>query len=168
MDFPRISRFTFYDRTGLLGLSVAKEAHPSKVTITELGEATDLIKSNLSLNNYLAQTCDLVVQPLLWGSESQASLCGKADIILASDVLYESEYFEDLVKTFVDLCSAPSGKIYIGYKRRGFDAEEEARFWELCRCHFKVTLLTASDEDGCFVPPLAVTSGVQLYRLTLL
>ncbi|KAI8335920.1 putative methyltransferase-domain-containing protein [Chlamydoabsidia padenii] len=155
--------------TGLLGLSVAKNAQPSKVTITELDEATDLIKSNISLNQYLIPKCPILVKPLLWGSKSQASACGKADIILASDVLYESEFFQDLVKSFVDLCNTPSGKIYIGYKRRGFDAEEETRFWELCRQYFDITLLNThpSDEDAFLVPSLAITSGVQLYRLTL-
>ncbi|CAO3590438.1 unnamed protein product [Absidia cylindrospora] len=159
--------------TGLIGLSVAKDAQPSMVTITELGEATDLIKSNVSLNSYLTSKCPVVVQDLFWGDEKQASICGKADLILASDVLYESEFFEDLVKSFIQLCnnndSGTPGKIYIGYKRRGFDLEEETRFWTLCRQHhFDITLLNdhPSDEDACLVPPLATKSGVQLYRLT--
>ncbi|KAI8093290.1 putative methyltransferase-domain-containing protein [Halteromyces radiatus] len=158
--------------TGLLGLSVAKNAKPSKVTITELDEAVDLIKSNISLNDYLNKKCnDLQVRKLLWGDDKQAQACGKADMILASDVLYEAEFFEDLIKSFVDLCNQKEddgGKIFIGYKRRGFDAHEEIRFWNLCRQYFDVTLLNEhpSDEDACLVPPLAFKSGVQLYRLT--
>lgn len=104
---------------------------------------------------------------IIIGDSKQAQGCGKADIILASDVLYESEFFEDLVKTFVDLCNN-DGKIYIGYKRRGLEHYEEERFWNLCKQHFNIILLndpSTNDEDKDIVPPLAFDSGVQIYKL---
>lgn len=160
------------NRTGLLGLYVGSMmASPNirkgKITITELDEAVDLISKNVSINAYLTTEIDLQVKSLLWGNTKDTDMCGKADIVIASDVLYEAQFFEDLVKTFVDL-SKPTTKIYIGYKRRGFSEEEEHRFWSLCKEHFNVTLLTfegIEDQDDKLVPRMTLETGVQIYRL---
>ncbi|KAI9012646.1 putative methyltransferase-domain-containing protein [Phycomyces nitens] len=166
--------------TGLLGLYIASlmtkesesQVKSGKITITELDEALALINNNVDLNRYLVTdhpSCILATKSLLWGDSKQAAECGKADLIVASDVLYESEFFEDLVKTFVDL-SNPNTRIYIGYKRRGFEAVDEQRFWSLCREHFDVCFLEADnsqDTDSCLVPSTALSTGVQLYRLTI-
>lgn len=143
-----------------------------KVSITELDEAVNLIDQNIMINEFLSNNAQVRLQTrnLLWGNTKQAEACGKADLIIASDVLYEAQFFEDLVKAFVDL-STESTRIYIGYKRRGFDEAEERRFWSLCGAHFNVKLLTyqgQEDEDDGLVPPMTLETGVQLYRLTLL
>ncbi|CEP19446.1 hypothetical protein [Parasitella parasitica] len=165
--------------TGLLGLYIASMmASPNsalkqgEITITELNEAVDLIDRNIEINRFLSKESQakLRTRSLLWGNTKQAEACGKADLIIASDVLYEAQFFEDLVKTFVDL-STESTRIYIGYKRRGFDEAEELRFWALCGAHFSVKLLVyqgQNDEDDGLVPPNTIETGVQLYRLTLL
>jgi predicted nicotinamide N-methyase len=141
-----------------------------KITITELDEAVDLIDKNILINNYLNTNsqCELTTKSLLWGNEQQAKACGKANLIIASDVLYEAQFFEDLVKAFVDL-SHKETLIYIGYKRRGFDEKEETRFWDLCSRHFHVKLLTYNgkeDKDDVLVPHITLETGVKLYRLT--
>lgn len=143
-----------------------------KITITELDEAVDLIDKNIVMNEFLSKNSQVKLQTrnLLWGNTDQAEACGKADLIIASDVLYEAQFFEDLVKAFVDL-STKNTRIYIGYKRRGFDEAEELRFWSLCGAHFNVKLLEyqgQEDEDDDLVPQMTVETGVQLYRLTLL
>ncbi|CAO3608603.1 unnamed protein product [Mucor hiemalis] len=166
--------------TGLLGLYIASiMASPNsnikrgKITITELDEAVDLIDKNILINHYLTTRnpqCQLQTRSLLWGNSEQAEACGKADLIIASDVLYEAQFFEDLVKAFVDL-SHKDTRIYIGYKRRGFDEAEEQRFWSLCRVNFDITLLKyegKDDTDDVLVPPMTLETGVQLYRLTRL
>lgn len=138
-----------------------------KITITEIEEAVDLISKNVSINEYLTTQIDLQVKTLLWGNSEEAKACGKVDVIIASDVLYEAQFFEDLVKTFVDLCS-PTTRIYIGYKRRGFSEEEEKHFWSLCEAHFNVTLLKyegSQDLDDNLVPKMTLETGVQIYRL---
>jgi hypothetical protein len=143
-----------------------------KITITELDEAVDLIDKNIVINDFLNSSSnkDLVqlqTRQLLWGNTQEAEHCGKADLIIASDVLYEAQFFEDLVKAFVDL-STKTTRIYIGYKRRGFDENEERRFWSLCSKHFEVKLLTcggSEDVDDALVPALTLETGVQLYRL---
>lgn len=140
-----------------------------KITITELDEAVELIDKNVIINEFLNQTeCDVKTRSLLWGNSQEAASCGKADLIIASDVLYEAQFFKDLVKAFVDL-STENTRIYIGYKRRGFDEEEERYFWSLCDAHFNVKLLTfngADDIDDGLVPQMTLETGVQLYRLT--
>ncbi|CAO3609694.1 unnamed protein product [Cunninghamella blakesleeana] len=154
--------------TGLIGLSIIEDTKPSKITITELDEALGLINNNVNINKYLTAKCPLKVKSLLWGDSKQMQECGKADFILASDVLYESEFFDDLVKTFVNLCN-DDGKIYIGYKRRGLELHEEERFWNLCKQHFNIILLnnpSTNNDEKDIVPPLAFDSGVQIYKLS--
>ncbi|CAO0789753.1 unnamed protein product [Mucor circinelloides] len=165
--------------TGLLGLYIAsmmESPHSTlkqgKITITELDEAVDLIDQNIVINKFLSNNSQVKLETrnLLWGNTKQAEACGKADLIIASDVLYEAQFFEDLVKAFVDLSTATT-RIYIGYKRRGFDETEERRFWSLCGAHFNVKLLKyqgQEDEDDGLVPQMTLETGVQLYRLTLL
>ncbi|KAI8646012.1 putative methyltransferase-domain-containing protein [Parasitella parasitica] len=165
--------------TGLLGLYIASMmASPNstlkqgKITITELNEAVDLIDQNIEINRFLSKESQVKLRTrnLLWGNTEQAEACGKADLIIASDVLYEAQFFEDLVKAFVDL-GTKTTRIYIGYKRRGFDEAEERRFWALCKAHFSVKLLVyqgQDDEDDGLVPPMTIETGVKLYRLTLL
>jgi hypothetical protein len=139
------------------------------VTITELDEALALINQNVEINQYLKTTgsCKLKTRSLLWGNAEEAVTCGKVDLIIASDVLYEAQFFEDLVKTFVDL-STKDTRIYIGYKRRGFDEAEEKRFWSMCSEYYSVKLLDYNgeeDRDDCLVPHTALGTSVQLYRL---
>ncbi|KAI8059302.1 putative methyltransferase-domain-containing protein [Gongronella butleri] len=151
--------------TGLLGLCALHQGRPEKVTVTELDEAVPLIKSNVALNlgRYASR---IQVMALSWGDKAAAAACGPADLILASDVLYESEFFEVLVQSLADLCSE-KGRIYIGYKRRGLSIDDETRFWTLCEQHFAVTLLNdhPDDPDHRLVPELASQVGVKLYRL---
>lgn len=165
----------FSYRTGLLGLYVASMmASPSsdiqqgQITITELDEAVDLIDQNLRTNQFLQDhPCLLQTRNLLWGDSEQAKSCGKADLIMASDVLYEAQFFEDLVKAFVDL-SHEETRIYIGYKRRGLTEKEEGYFWSLCKQHFEIKLLVLNgdqDRDDVLVPPMTLETSVQLYRL---
>ncbi|KAG1053498.1 hypothetical protein G6F43_004421 [Rhizopus delemar] len=161
--------------TGLIGLYVASMMSSpksnigrGKITITELDEAVQLIDRNILINGHLKKFSDLSTKSLLWGNKAEAEKCTKADLIIASDVLYEAHFFEDLVKTFVDL-SKETTRIYIGYKRRGFNKEEEQMFWSLCKSHgFQVTLLQfdgKQDTDDILVPPMTLETGVQLYRL---
>ncbi|RCH81843.1 Methyltransferase-like protein 21A, partial [Rhizopus stolonifer] len=142
--------------TGLLGLYVASMIlSPTKstlqqgsITITELDEAVDLIDKNVVINQFLDNHKQVKLQTrnLLWGNQEQAKECGKADLIIASDVLYEAQFFHDLVKTFVDL-STQNTRIYIGYKRRGLTEQEEDYFWSLCQEHFDITLLKYEGND---------------------
>ena len=148
-------------RTGLLGLFLARNKAADKVTITELNEALSLIGHNVKLND---QQDQVNIMPLLWGDATQSTAVGKATVIVASDVLYESEFFTDLAKTLEDL-STRDTCIYIGYKRRGLDQGEEDRFWSLCRDHnLSITLLNTSDPT--MLPDIAKITNVQIYRLT--
>ncbi|KAI8147092.1 putative methyltransferase-domain-containing protein [Fennellomyces sp. T-0311] len=148
--------------TGLLGFHVNNRIEKGRVTITELDEALDLIRHNAALNHQQPS-----IRPLLWGDKTQAAACGKADIIVASDVLYEAEFFDDLVNALDDL-STSSTRIYIGYKRRGLDSAEEERFWKTCTGHgFSISLLSNPDDpEHKLVPELAQQTGVHIYRLT--
>ncbi|KAI8968249.1 putative methyltransferase-domain-containing protein [Mycotypha africana] len=162
--------------TGLLGLYTAfSDAKPHKVTITELEEAIDLINKN-TVANYPPESQPptvVEVKTLLWGNEKEAAACGKADLILASDVLYEAQFFKDLVEALADL-SHDKTRIYIGYKRRGLTVQEEEEFWGLCNDHgFTVDLLKLKSGDGSdnevddvLVPTITRETGVQIYRLS--
>ena len=136
--------------------------------MTELEEAVRLIDKNVKVNQHLTKRCYIITSELAWGNKEQVEQCSKVDLIIASDVLYEAHFFQDLVKTLVDL-SKDTTRIYIGYKRRGFSQEEEQTFWNLCESSgFQVTLLEYDrnqDVDDILVPSIAVEIGVQIYRL---
>ncbi|KAI7866012.1 putative methyltransferase-domain-containing protein [Spinellus fusiger] len=133
--------------TGCLGLALsclcrALGCRPL-VTMTDLPEALPLIRYNTHLNT-LGESRSLVhVQSLQWGNEEEArrvTARAPVDILLASDVLYVPQCFDQLIRTLLDLCTVNRTVVYLGYKRRGLRVEEEARFFHRCSRFFHVSL----------------------------
>lgn len=104
--------------TGFLGLYCLRFA--DEVTISDL--ETDLIQRNV--DRYLAQAPrqKVTVCRIDW---TQPHSFGLFDTILASDLIYDMTYFDALVTT-LKASIRPGGRIFLGYKRRGLSAEEEA------------------------------------------
>ena len=65
----------------------------------------------------------ITTKSLLWGSEDCKKLNGPFDIILGSDIIYQPEYAEDLIKT-LDVLSGDQTLILVSYKRRGLGEEK--------------------------------------------
>ncbi|RIA84035.1 putative methyltransferase-domain-containing protein [Glomus cerebriforme] len=129
--------------TGFVGLYLAaflsslseKKINNSKTNLilTDLDYALKLIRENLELNKFLLNSNSNVtidVEALKWGDVSKAKKLGVFDYVLASDVVYEPDLFDDLIQTLMAVCTPGKTKIYLGYKRRGLNKDEEARFFD--------------------------------------
>lgn len=103
-----------------------------EVVVTELEEALGLLQSNVSLNSspqQKQQRSGIKVCALNWLHPHLSSLSKHSiSLCLASDLLYEPEYFPALLGT-LDYLIALNGEILLGYKRRGLTKEEEGVFW---------------------------------------
>jgi predicted nicotinamide N-methyase len=148
--------------TGYIGLSFAQlyQQHtvesPPHITLTDLPEALQLIRENQSLNN-IQSTPYLNIEPLSWGNKKDVEAIlarGKLDIVIASDVLYNTAHFAKLVSTLRDLCDKHT-RIYLCYKQRGLTIEEERSFFILCKTQFQVSLLKQFKHE----------MGVKIYQL---
>jgi hypothetical protein len=132
-------------RTGCVGLLIAAlykrffpEYHPD-IMLTDLQDALYILEYNKA-KNFLANNADIL--PLTWGNRKDEQLLlknGPIDFIIASDVLYKPEHFNDLVNTLDQLCSKKT-RLYLGYKKRGLSEESENLFFDLCSQKFHIYL----------------------------
>jgi len=91
--------------TGMCGIALAKSLPHLKVTITDLPEALELIKSNVELNG----VSNVQVETLDWFECCETQ---KFDLVIGSDVVYSPTLYEPLLNTlekltlgFVLLCN---------------------------------------------------------------
>ena len=92
----------------------------AKVTLTDLEDAIAHTRKCVDKNTSTLKPDDsgeISTQVLLWGDEP-SGLPTPADVILGSDIVYQPDYLDDLIKTLNDL-SGPQTVIYISYKPRG-------------------------------------------------
>jgi predicted nicotinamide N-methyase len=154
--------------TGLIGLYLAGLAEAelrssnnrtftakrTSVVLTDLHDAMDLIRHNISSNSRIAPQVDISSQELKWGgSLSDTKDLQGLDMVIASDVIYDVSAFESLLSTLEGLCTRGRTEIYLGYKRRQLTQEKEREFFDKIRCRFDVE----ETIHGL---------GVKVYRLT--
>ncbi|RUO95849.1 putative methyltransferase-domain-containing protein [Jimgerdemannia flammicorona] len=185
--------------TGFVGLYLASLAtalpHPSfasatttrktpHITITDLSHALRLIRTNLRLNSHLitnpTPSARVDIRRLEWGHAADARRLVPCDVIIASDVLYETQHFANLVATLVTLSSIRWTRVYLGYKRRGLGRADEEKFFNMCAERFDIRVIggesalgegmgvgtmASVDEENALVPELAARTGVVLYRM---
>ncbi|KAF7720803.1 Methyltransferase-like protein 21B [Apophysomyces ossiformis] len=142
--------------TGCCGLLIAsicqglQEKDQPQVTLTDLPQALGLIQHNKDINMG-KKPLKVSIERLRWGHDGDARKIlgkGQADIIIASDVLYEPACFGYLVKTLEYLSTPGKTVIYLGYKRRGLNDEEEANFFNLCSVGFHIHLIQESQGEA--------------------
>lgn len=113
--------------------------------MTDLPSALGILRENKDLNLGPGADPRLRIEGLQWGNKKQLqAIVGTqpADIILASDVLYEPSCFADLVTTLEDMSTPGRTVIFLGYKRRGLNDEEEALFFQLAESKFHINVVT--------------------------
>ncbi|CAG8444849.1 2567_t:CDS:2 [Funneliformis caledonium] len=114
----------------------------TNIIITDLEHALKLIRGNLALNQYILDSCNKVkidVKVLQWGDMPSIRKLEILDYVFASDVVYEPESFDTLIQTFIAVCTPGRTKIYLGYKRRGLNKDEEGRFFDKLKTVFQMT-----------------------------
>ncbi|KAF9538216.1 Methyltransferase-like protein 21B [Mortierella hygrophila] len=153
--------------TGLIGLYLAglaeaelrssKSTSPTQrtsVVVTDLHDAMDLIRHNITNNSTVAPQVDISSQVLKWGGSLSGSKEMRGlDLVIASDVIYDVLAFESLLSTLEGLCTPKRTEIYLGYKRRQLSQGKEREFFNRIRCRFNVEETTHE-------------LGVKVYRLT--
>ncbi|KAJ3311128.1 hypothetical protein HDU76_003201 [Blyttiomyces sp. JEL0837] len=126
---------------GVAGIAFAAmglpNGNPVEVALTDLGDALELAKVNLEANRkVLTRSANVYVKELVWGDVKSAQELGKFHIVLASDVVYETQYFKDLIETLRvvsgngDNDDDVETEIWLMYKRRGLDLDEEVGFFD--------------------------------------
>ncbi|KAJ3023425.1 UNVERIFIED_CONTAM: hypothetical protein HDU68_008614 [Siphonaria sp. JEL0065] len=116
---------------GTVGLMIASltKCH---VVLGDLPECLSLPQKNLVANTAVIKSKQSTVRvaSLPWGHIPILQHLGKFDVIVAADVVYEVEFFDDLITT-LDHLSAENGKteIWLVYKRRGLSMAEESGFF---------------------------------------
>lgn len=131
-------------------LKYLNPTHHARITLTDLPEALGLLKHNMKTNFNNKPDSRIGVSALTWGNQSDASKVlarGKADIILASDVLYQPKLFPALIKSLVHLSTPGKTVIYLGYKRRGLQEADEKDFFDRAGKHFHIDVLQRDIEE---------------------
>ncbi|CAI2162965.1 19171_t:CDS:2 [Funneliformis geosporum] len=114
----------------------------TNIVITDLEHALKLIRGNLALNQYILDSSNKVkidVEVLQWGDLPRIRKLEILDYVFASDVVYEPESFDSLIQTFIAVCTPGLTKIYLGYKRRGLNKDEEGRFFDKLKTVFQMS-----------------------------
>ncbi|KAJ3044552.1 hypothetical protein HK097_001440 [Rhizophlyctis rosea] len=147
--------------TGAGGLYLAAACPGATVVLTDVEGCLEGVRKNVEINADLLAKMNSTVRvlPLMWGNESQMSGVNEAigprqsrspidhfDIILALDVIYETEYFGTLLDT-LDKMSGSETEVWIVYKKRGLEGEEEAMCFAALRERFQEVEGTADLRD---------------------
>ncbi|KAK9381474.1 putative methyltransferase-domain-containing protein [Kockiozyma suomiensis] len=111
----------------------------TRLTLTDLEEALPLITENVKdLKNQYSIADVINIQEYIWGRSVQKLIQAPFDVIVACDLIYENEFFSDLVNSLDDLCTPGKTRIFIGYKNRGLTIEEKNNLWDSLRAKFTV------------------------------
>ncbi|KAI9219259.1 putative methyltransferase-domain-containing protein [Blastocladiella britannica] len=121
-----------------------QRSHQSvQISCTDLPEAVPLLAANLAATP---------VEPhaLPWGDEPAARALGPADLVIASDVVYQAELLPMLAATLAALVPpASGGRVVFGYKPRGLtSAEEDAFFVGALVEQYGFRVIAAEEQSG--------------------
>ncbi|KAJ3195130.1 hypothetical protein HK101_001041 [Irineochytrium annulatum] len=142
---------------GVVGILAGCLRADTEVVLTELPDALEQARDNAWANEgLLAMGSSVDVKPLVWGDVDAATALGKFDIIFASDVVYENEFFMDLITTLKLLSHAETSLVLV-YKKRGLAQDEEMAFFQRLFVDFETT---RGDE-----PSFTSDYGCRLYEL---
>ena len=159
--------------TGVCGIWLAAALKQKKsrkivtVTMTDVEEALNTIRDNVALNDDLEKG-RLRICALPWGDEIASSVIATPDLIIACDLIYESDLLPLLYETFCSL-SKPGTRILIGYKQRGLSIAEKSDTWQMFSKSFKVDRLSGEYLRSAVLDTelTADSVGVELWLLTM-
>lgn len=140
---------------GLAGL-VAASIGARQVILTDIVQVLEHLKVNVRANHdeTLNDVTKVMVLPCTWGVEDQVEKVGKADIIIASDVVYSESTYVVLLWTMLEIVER-RGVVILAHEHRN---EYDVHFFHLAARYFVVSR----------VPRKHVKSGsemVCLYRM---
>ncbi|KAJ3244221.1 Methyltransferase-like protein 21D [Chytriomyces hyalinus] len=134
--------------TGTVGLLIASMIQ-AEVVLSDIPECLSLARKNVEANNssISAVGSKVSVKGMWWGDLEAVRQLGTFDLIIAADVVYETEYFEDLMATLSGSCAVGS-EIWLVYKRRGLSMDEEVDFFKKMDQRFTNVTNDSASEKG--------------------
>eukprot|EP00455_Lapot_gusevi_P011822 TRINITY_DN1552_c0_g1_i1.p1 TRINITY_DN1552_c0_g1~~TRINITY_DN1552_c0_g1_i1.p1 ORF type:complete len:223 (+),score=31.94 TRINITY_DN1552_c0_g1_i1:113-781(+) len=141
--------------TGICGIVCALLG--ANVTLTDIGKHIDLLKQNVQENaGDAAERIQVFEYP--WGKERAELgwLDASYDFILGSDIIYDANYFDDLIQSLLELSSAKTVTLLAFQKR---DPADLMLFFHKLGHHFRYVKVptTADIELGV----VAITRRIQ-------
>lgn len=153
--------------TGICGIqlaaSISGDYDQSELVLTDVSEALQTIEANIVRNNQLLARTKVSIKPLFWGNSRQADEIGQFDIVLACDLIYESDLLEALVNTLDSVSMPGRTHVILGYKQRGLTRTEKSHVWGLLEDKFIVTRI--GDDENTTKTAQAAWVGVELWDL---
>ncbi|XP_075047956.1 protein N-lysine methyltransferase METTL21D [Mixophyes fleayi] len=130
--------------TGIVGIMAATLG--ANVTVTDLEDLQDLMKTNIDSNSHLI-TGSCQAKVLKWG-EDVSDFSPSPDYILMADCIYYEESLKPLLKTLKDLAGRETC-ILCCYEERttGKNPEIERKFFELLRKDFDFEEVSIAKHD---------------------
>ncbi|KAK7207714.1 putative methyltransferase-domain-containing protein [Myxozyma melibiosi] len=142
-----------------------------RLTLTDLDEALPLIRENTmvaaGLNPQQREFEKYVdIREYTWGAKSEALAFAPFDVVLACDLIYENEFFADLVTSLEQLCTPGLTTIFVGYKDRGLTANEKDEIFGVLQTKFLTERVTLK---SVVAPGFGAVSnddvGVEVWKL---
>lgn len=136
--------------TGFLGLACWALGSKS-VTLTDLSSVLPHLVENVEIcRRFYSDGGELEVSELCWGQTPLNDMIGNFDIIIASDVIYELEYFPALLHTINEIATTSQIEIYLGYRARGIQKSQENEIFTKLEEIFSIEDLDCSHIE-CFM-----------------
>ncbi|KAK9456080.1 putative methyltransferase-domain-containing protein [Dipodascopsis uninucleata] len=149
---------------------ILRNRHPEstiELIMTDIGDALPLIKDNtvLCCSKQNGYNDDITISELYWGDKVAAQEFGDLDLIIACDLIYETEYIDPLFATLDQVCQHETS-IFIGYKHRGFTKQEHETTWGRFGEKFQLESLNVRELAITGKPNLLASDvGVQIWKL---
>lgn len=155
--------------TGICGIWLAAviSSHfpTARIIVSDLEEAVTVMQDNIALNRHKIKAgVTTEVRVIRWGNMDDVADLEPLDIVVACDLIYESELLPLLVETLDALTTRRRTRVIIGYKQRGLTKDEKEKLWETLSGKFKVEKLPGI--DGCMDREcMSDAVGVELWQL---
>jgi hypothetical protein len=121
--------------TGVCGLVCRRFTDAAAVTITDIGAALALIERN-RVRLEVPHSDSLRIEELFWGEFGERWAREHVDVLVASDVIYETKSHDALLATFTHFWRLNRDLVIVLAHRRRY-AHESAFFQKLARAGFK-------------------------------
>jgi predicted nicotinamide N-methyase len=143
---------------GALSISLAKILEQQEMTkqyeiiMTEIPEELDLLERNVALNSIESEHIALTTDVLYWGCDEDIARIGHADVIIASDVVYEIQHFDILIDT-LNRISTQETVFIMAMEHRWKDIE---KFWWEDLVGWKWDVVQKKNEHWWEIPEIDV------------
>ncbi|KAK9325229.1 putative methyltransferase-domain-containing protein [Lipomyces orientalis] len=141
------------------------EIEDFRLALTDVEEAIPLIREN-AIRCCPDRYHEIVVDSLYWGAQEKRIDYSPFDVVIACDLIYDNEYFDDLLVTLERLCIPGKTTVFLGYKPRGLSSDEKSELWSRIAGIFRMQELEVQESTITGVSGICnKTVGVEIWRL---